>query len=134
MRQAAKDVESHAIKHMIGMQMGTEDPQLPAATQSRAVAQLLSMKARYEQRTGANEEVCGYLRQLPDDQTAEPLGELYFRLTQLMREVEHLHGMHGQEPAPWMLLCRDRGPPQRHGGQELDVMVVRRHGRPRRRP
>jgi hypothetical protein len=24
-----------------------------------------------------------------------------------MREVEHLHGMHGQEPAPWLLLCRD---------------------------
>jgi hypothetical protein len=24
-----------------------------------------------------------------------------------MREVEHLHGMLGQEPAPWLLLCRD---------------------------
>jgi hypothetical protein len=24
-----------------------------------------------------------------------------------MREAEHLHGMHGQEPAPWLLLCRD---------------------------
>jgi hypothetical protein len=92
------------------MQIGTEDPQLPAATQSRAVAQLLSMKARHDQWAGENAEVSRYLRQLPDDQTAEPLGELYFRLTQLMREVEHvhgMHGMHGQEPAPWLLLCRD---------------------------
>ena len=118
MREAAKEVDSKALQHRLdmhggalqhrlGMPVGTEEPQLPAATQSRAVTQLLSMKARYEQRTEANEEVCGYLRQLPDDQTAEPLGELYFRLTQLMREVEHLHGMHGQEPAPWLLLCKD---------------------------
>ena len=87
------------------MPVGTEE--LPAATQSHAITQLLDMQARYEQRTEVNAEICGYLRQLPDDQTAEPLGELYFRLTQLMREVEHLHGMHGQEPAPWLLLCRD---------------------------
>ena len=49
MREAARDSQSHAIKHLIGMQIciGTEDPQLPAATQSRAVTQLLSMQARY---------------------------------------------------------------------------------------
>jgi hypothetical protein len=53
------------------------------------------------------EEICGYLKPLPDSLAAEPLGELYFRLTQLTREVEYLHGMRGQEPAPWLLLCRD---------------------------
>ena len=50
-----------------------------------------------------------YLEGLPDDcplPTAEPLGELLAWLTQLMREVEHLHGMLAQEPAPWLLLCR----------------------------
>jgi hypothetical protein len=47
------------------------------------------------------------VRQPPDSLAAEPLGELYFRLTQLTREVEYLHGMRGQEPAPWLLLCRD---------------------------
>ena len=54
-----------------------------------------------------NEDVCGYLKPLPESLAAEPLGELYFRLTQLTREVEHLHGMRDQEPAPWLLLCRD---------------------------
>jgi hypothetical protein len=97
MGHAAKGVGSHATKHRSGMQTGTEEPQSPAATPSRAVAQLMGMKAQYEQWTGENAEVCGFLRQLPGDQTAEPLGELYFRLTQLMREVEHLHGMRGQE-------------------------------------
>jgi hypothetical protein len=79
-------------------------PQLPEATQSRAVAQLLSMKAQYDRATEKNADISRYLARLPGDQTAEPLGELLFRLTQLMREVEHLHGMHGQESAPWLLL------------------------------
>jgi hypothetical protein len=55
-------------------------------------------------------DILRYLECLPSDHplpTAELLGELLFRLTQLMREVEHLHGMLGQEPAPWLLLCRD---------------------------
>jgi hypothetical protein len=55
-------------------------------------------------------DILRYLEWLPSDHplpTAEPLGELLFRLAQLMREVEHLHGMLGQEPAPWLLLCRD---------------------------
>ena len=81
MRQAARDIQSHAIRQLIGMQVGTKDPQLPAATQSRAVAQLLSTKARYDWAAGKNADVSRYLAQLSDDQTAEPLGELLFRLT-----------------------------------------------------
>jgi hypothetical protein len=68
------------------------------------------MKAQYDRATEKNADISRYLAWLPGDHplpTAEPLGELLFRLTQLMREVEHLHGMHGQEPAPWLLLCRD---------------------------
>ena len=107
MGQEAKGLGTYATKHRSGMQTGTEEPKVPAAAPSAAAARLLSMKARYEQWTGENEEVLGFLRQPPDDQTAEPLGELYFRLTQLTREVEYLHGMRGQEPAPWLLLCRD---------------------------
>ena len=49
MGQAVKGVDSHATKHRSGRHTGTEEPQLPAATPSRAVAQLLSMKAQYEQ-------------------------------------------------------------------------------------
>jgi hypothetical protein len=85
-------------------------PQLPEVTQSRAGAQLLSMKAQYDRATEKNADISRYLAWLPDDHplpTAEPLGDLLFRLTQLMREAEHLHGMHGQEPAPWLLMCRD---------------------------
>ena len=79
-------------------------------THSRAVTQLLDMKARVNQATEQNLATLRYLEWLPSDHplpTAEPLGELLAWLTQLMREVEHLHGMLGQEPAPWLLLCRD---------------------------
>jgi hypothetical protein len=65
------------------------------------------MKARVMRATKKN---LAYLEWLPDDcplPTAEPLGELLAWLTQLMGEAEHLHGMLGQEPAPWLLLCRD---------------------------
>ena len=103
MREAARRCQSPAIEQLIG----TKAPQLPEATQSRAVAQLLSMKAQYDRAAEKNAAVSRHLARLPDDQTAEPLGELLFGLTQLMREVEHLHGMHGQEPAPWLLLCRE---------------------------
>ena len=72
MGQAAKGLGSYATKHRSGMQTDTEEPKVPAAAPSAAVAQLLSMKARYEQWTGENAEVLGFLRQPPDDQTAEP--------------------------------------------------------------
>jgi hypothetical protein len=74
---------------------------------SHAVMQLLDMKARVMRATKQN---LAYLEWLPDDcplPTIEPLGELLAWLTQLMGEVEHLHGVLGQEPAPWLLLCRD---------------------------
>jgi hypothetical protein len=73
----------------------------------RAVRQLLDRKARVMRATKQN---LSHLEWLPDDcplPTAEPLGELLAWLTQLMGKVEHLHGMLGQEPAPWLLLCRD---------------------------
>jgi hypothetical protein len=107
MREAARDSQSHAIEQLIGM----KDPQLPEATQSRAVAQLLSMKAQYDRAAKKNADVSRYLERLPDDHTAEPLGELLFGLTQLMREVEHLHGM------------RHRGDCPAHEGQRTRIRI-----------
>jgi hypothetical protein len=100
MREAARLSDSRAVGQLLDMK----------ATHSRAVAQLLDMKARVNRATKKNMATLRYLEWLPNDHplpTAEPLGELLFRLTQLMREVEHLHVMLGQEPAPWLLLCRD---------------------------
>jgi hypothetical protein len=101
MREAAKLSDSRAVGQLLDMK----------ATHSRAVGKLLDdMKARVMRATKKSLATLRYLEWLPDDcplSTAEPLGELLARLTQLMREVEHLHGMIGQEPAPWLLLCRD---------------------------
>ena len=120
MREAGSRCNSIAIEQLIGMKA----PQLPEATQSRAAAQLLNMTAQYDRAAEKNADISRYryLAWLPDDHplpTAEPLGELLFRLTQPTREVEHLHGMHGQEPAPWLLLCRDSDLLNTDGSTEL---------------
>jgi hypothetical protein len=89
-------------------------------SESCAVKQLLDMKARV---TRATKQTLAYLEWLPDDfplPTVEeqddgdtaliwqtPLDELHTRLTQLMGEVEHLHGLSTLAPAPWLLLCRN---------------------------
>jgi hypothetical protein len=111
MREAAMRCNSPAIEQLVGME----------ATQS-PVAQLLGMKAEYNRATEKNGGILRYPAWLPSDHplpTAEPLGELLFRRTQLMREVEHLHGMLGQEPVPWLLLCRDSDLLNTDGSTEL---------------
>jgi hypothetical protein len=89
-------------------------------SESRAVKQLLDMKARI---TLAAKQTLECLEGLPDDlplpaveeqadgSTAltwqTPLDELHTRLLELMGEVEHLHGISTLAPAPWLLLCRN---------------------------
>jgi hypothetical protein len=100
MREAARLSNSRAVGQLLDME----------ATHSRTVTQLLDMKARVNRATEKHMAILRYLEWIPNDHplpTADPLDELLFRLTQLMREAEHLHGMFGQEPAPWLLLCRD---------------------------
>jgi hypothetical protein len=73
--------------------------------------------------TRATKQALAYLEWLPDDFTLPaveeqadgdtaliwqtPLDELHTRLTQLMGEAEHLHGVSTLAPAPWLLLCRN---------------------------
>jgi hypothetical protein len=119
MRKMARLRDSHAVKQLLGIKAR-------ATKDLHAVKQLLGIEARATKQT---QDTLQYLAWLPDDDQTRPtshveehagggaaliwqtpLDELHTRLTQLIEEVEYLHGASTSEPtpgAPWLLLYRN---------------------------